>query len=109
MCADGFPRYPRAVRVPEGSRLVLRIHYPAKPERWFVNAYRAIVRHEHYDETVGDAERIPYKLRPHRVQGTIRAWQLIFRVEEPMRHYYLDTGGDLRQGDAFYSLHVRTT
>lgn len=108
MCADGFPRFPRAARVPEGSRLVLRIHYPAKPERWHLFASRAIVRHEHYDETVGNRERIPFKLRPHRVEGKITAWQLIFRVDEPLRHYYLETGGDLRQGDAFYTLHVRT-
>ena len=109
MCADGFSRYPRAAEVPAGSRLVIRIHYPAKPERWHLYAYRTIVRHEHYDETVGEAEKIPFRMRAYRVDGAVRAWDLVFRVEEPMRHYYLETGGDLRQGDAFYSLHARTT
>ena len=108
MCADGFPRYPRAALVEASDRLVLRIHYPAKPEAWFLRAYRAIIRHEHYDEPVGEAQRIPFKMRPYRVDGKVRAWNLIFRVEEPNRHYYLDTGGDLQQGDAFYALHIRT-
>lgn len=107
-CADGFPRYPRAVQVEAPAKMVLRIHYPAKPTEWFLNAYRAIVRHEHYDETVGSSEEIPFRLRRHRVDGTTKAWELVFRLTEPARHYYLDTGGDLRQGDAFYALHART-
>ena len=108
VCADGFPRYPKAAQVEAPARLVLRIHYPAKPEGWFLRAYRAIVRHEHYDETVGEGYKIPFKMRPHKVNGKVYAWNLIFRVEEANRHYYLDTGGDLRQGDAFYALHLRT-
>ena len=109
MCADGFPRYPRAAEVKAGSRLVLRIHYPAKPDRWHLNAYRAIVRHDHYDETVGEPEKIHFRLRAHRVDGAVKAWDVVFRVTEPLRHYYLDTRGYMRQGDAFYALHVRTT
>jgi hypothetical protein len=109
MCADGFPRFPRAAEVESPTRLSIRVHYPYKPERWFLNAYRAIVRREHYDEPVGDPEKLDFKLRPHRVNGEVKAWDLIFRVTEPMRHYYLETGGDLRQGDAFYALHVKTT
>ncbi len=108
MCADGFPRYPRAARVETPAKMVLRIHYPAKPNEWFLHAYRHIVRHQHYDETVGDPEEIPFRLRPHRVNGRNKAWNLVFRLREGIRHYYLDTGGYLEQGDAFYALHVRT-
>ena len=107
-CMAGFPRYPRAAKVEAPARLRLRIHYPVKPQDWFLKAYSAIVRHEHYDETVGEAEKIPFRLRPHRVNGKVRAWDLVFRLEEPSRHYYFDTGGDLAQGDAFYALHART-
>ena len=108
MCADGFPRYPHAAQVQAPTKMVLRVHYPGKPAGWFLNAYRAIVRHEHYDEPVGSSEEVPFRLRPHRVDGTTKAWDLVFRLTEPGRHYYLDTGGDLRQGDAFYALHART-
>jgi len=108
MCADGFPRYPEPAEVQSPARLTLRIHYPAKPEEWFLHAYREVVRHEHRDEPVGNPETIPFKLRAKRVRGKIRAWDVVFRVEEPLRDYYLDTGGQLRQGDAFYALHVQT-
>lgn len=108
ICADGFPRYPRAARVDAPARLTLRIHYPAKPSEWDLTAYRAIVRRDYADEPRGPGEEIAYKLRPHRSGGIIRAWDLVFRLDQPLRHYYLDTGGQLRQGDAFYTLHVRT-
>ena len=108
MCGDGFPHYPRAAQVEAPARLVLRIHYPVKPREWFIYAYRAIVRHENYDEEVGDPEEIPFKLRPYRVDGQVEAWDLVFRLTERLRHYYLSTGGDLAQGDAFYALHART-
>ena len=108
MCADGFPRYPKAVKVDAPTRLTIRIPYPAKPSEWYLRAHRAIVRHDYWDEPVGPAEEIPFKLKPRRVDGKIRAWRVVFRVEEPARHYYLDTGGILKQGDAFYTLHVKS-
>jgi hypothetical protein len=108
MCADGFRRYPKAAQVESGARMVLRIHHPGKPDEWFLNAYRATVRHKYYDEPVGDPEEIPFKLRAHRRNGKVTAWDLVFRLDEPMRHYYLDTGGYFEQGDAFYALHAQT-
>jgi hypothetical protein len=109
MCSDGFPDYPAAARVSAPARLVLRIHYPAKPRRWFVHAYRAVNSEDGWTSPVGPRESIPFRLKPHRVQGEVKAWDVVFRVTEPLRHYYLDTGGDLAQGDVFYGLHVRTT
>lgn len=108
MCADGFPYYPEAAPVDAGSRLKLRIGYRAKPGEWFLRAHRVVVEHEGWHEPVGPSETIPFRLRPHRVDGVVKAWDLVFRVAEPARHYYLDTGGQLKQGDAFYALHVRT-
>jgi hypothetical protein len=108
MCADGFPRYPEAAEVQNFARLVVRIPYPVKPTRWFLHAYRAVSSGT-YPTPVGDAEKIPFRLKPHRVRGNVTAWDMVFRVEEPLRDYYLDTGGVLHQGDAYYALHVRTT
>ena len=107
MCADGFPDWPRAASVPLGGRVTIRIHYPLKPERWRISAYRAVTRDGDFEEPVGDPERIDYRLHRHRVDGQVRAWDLIFRVDEMPRDYYIDTYGDLRQGDAYYALHVR--
>ena len=108
MCADGFPRYPRAARVNAPARLVLRIPYQAEPQRVDLTAHRLIVRHEGWDESVGRGEDIAYRLKPHRERGHITAWDVIFRVTEPLRHYYLDVDARLRQGDAAYALHLRT-
>ncbi|MGH2808653.1 MAG: hypothetical protein ACRDKT_15420 [Actinomycetota bacterium] len=108
-CADGFPRYPKAVTVKSNARLAIRIRYPARPHRWFVHSYRAVASEGGYTSPIGDGERIPFRLRPHRLRGEITAWDVVFSVDEPLRHYYLDTGGDLAQGDVFYALHVRTS
>lgn len=108
MCADGWTDYPEAADVEAGSRLRLRIGYPHKPGRWFIEAHRAIVEEDGRDEAIGPSEEIPFRLKPHRVGGVVKAWDFIFRLEEPLRHYYLNTGGRLRQGDAFYALHVQT-
>lgn len=108
MCADGSPSYPEAAEVSAPARLVLRIPYPAKPHRWFLHAYRAVSDEGGWTRPVGPRESIPFRLRPRRVQGEVRAWDVVFRVTEPLRDYYLDTGGDLAQGDVFYGLHVRT-
>ena len=108
MCADGWPEYPEAAQVDAGSRLKLRIRYPGKPQHWFLQAHRVVVDNNGRHETVGPTEELDFTVKPHRVDGVIRAWDLVFRVDEPLRHYYLDTGGDLDQGDAFYALHVQT-
>lgn len=107
-CADGAPGYPKPASVDAGARLAIRIRYPAKPRDWFLQAHRAVVDRDGWHETVGPAERIPFRLKPHRVDGVVRAWDLVFRLEEPLRHYYIDTGGELKQGDAYYALHVQT-
>ena len=107
-CADGFPDYPAAVRVTAPARFVLRIHYPAKPHRWFLHAYRAVTTEGGWTRPVGPRESIPFRFKPHRVRGEVKAWNVVFHVTEPLRHYYFDTGGDLAQGDVFYGLHVRT-
>jgi hypothetical protein len=110
MCADGFPSYPEAASVSAPSRLVLRVPYPAKPRKWFINAYRAVNSSPSgWDSPVGPREEIPFRLKPHRVQGEVKAWDVLFRVAEPLRDYYIDTGGLLEQGDVYYALHVRTT
>ncbi len=107
-CADGFPNYPDAAQVDAPARLVIRIPYPTAPENWFLHAYRVVRDGEDYDESIGPAEPIGFEMRSRRAQGK-RVWDVVFRVEEPLRDYYIDTGGDLAQGDAFYSFHVGTT
>ena len=107
-CADGFPRYPQAARVDAGSRLKVRIAYRPKPGDWFIRSHRMVVEHEGWHEPVGPSEEVGFRLKPHRVEGVVRAWDLVFKLNEPARHYYIDTGGELKQGDAFYALHLQT-
>jgi hypothetical protein len=108
MCGDGFWQFPRAARVHSPARIRLRINYPVKPREWYIDAYRAVVRHQGWHEAIGPRERITYHWAPHRSHGRIVAWDAILKVTESMRHYYIDTGGYLAQGDAYYTLHLRT-
>jgi hypothetical protein len=108
LCADGLTRYPDPVSISAPTKLVIRIPYRAKPTEWYLVAYRSIIRRQYRDEPVGPEEKIPFRLRPHRVNGVVRAWKVVFNLDEPLRHYYLETGGDLAQGDVHYTLHVRS-
>jgi hypothetical protein len=109
MCADGFPQYPEPAEVGSKNRVIVRIAYPVKPEEWFLEAHRLITESSSGDQAMGPGEPIDYKLKPHRERGQVVAWDLVFRLDEPLRHYYIDTGGDLAQGDAFYALHLETS
>ncbi len=107
-CADGMPNYPEAAEVDAPARIAIRIPYPARPTNWFVEAYRLIEEKDGYDDGVGPAEPIDFRIKPHRTPSGSRVWDVVFHVIEPTRHYYIDTGGDLSQGDAFYSFTVET-
>jgi hypothetical protein len=107
-CTDGSPRYPEAAVIEGSPRVVLRIPYSEEPSRLSITAYRKIREEHGYEQTVGEGEKIGYRLKPHRERGHVSAWDAIFRLDQPNRDYYLNVYARLHQGDPAYALHART-
>jgi hypothetical protein len=105
-CADGFSRYPAAVRVDAGSRLHIRLYENERPDR---------VSLKSSPSPDGQWRRIDTALRRVERGGETVGWDVSFRVNRPDRHYYLDVfgiwksdAGGRAYGDAYWEFHVKT-
>ena len=99
-------RYPATDRVRAGSTLHVRILEPQRPEKFSILAYRKI---DKWGFPVGRTRRLETSLRPVVEEGQTVAWDVVFRVNQPGRHYYLDAFGVWEgTGDAGWTFHVRT-
>lgn len=104
-CADYVPSYPTADQVRAGSKLYVRIFKAQRPERFGISAYRKLGE---FDHPVGKSRKVAYSFRPVVRGGEIVAWDTVFRVEEPNRHYYLGAFGIWEEGDSSWTYHVQT-
>jgi hypothetical protein len=104
-CADGFPRYPAAVRVDAGSRLRIRLYEKERPDRVSLRSSPS---------PDGQWRRVDTVLRRVKRGGETVTWDVSFRVNRPDRHYYLDVfgiwndAGGRAYGDAYWEFHVKT-
>jgi hypothetical protein len=65
---------------------------------------------------IGQARRLDTTLRRVERDGKTVAWNVFFRVDQPDRHYYLDTfgmwkevpGTHISYGDVSWTFHVKT-
>ncbi len=119
-CADYTWRSPRrAVLVPAGSTLHVRLYKPERPDRFWLDAYPGFAPSS-WDESAGDPvaklQRLTTTLsRVERDDKTV-AWDIFFRVREPERHYYLGAwvywervpGTHISYGDTGRFFHVKT-
>ena len=111
-CQDLTSGYPAAERVKAGSRLRIRF---LKEQRPIDSSLVAHVERTKDGTATGKARRLTVRLRPVVEDGRTVAWDALFYVERPNRHYYLDASGTWegeRSGpeqDASWSFHVRTT
>jgi hypothetical protein len=105
MCADGVPNYPKAVTVPDDSRLKIRIHRDEKPSGRSLYAYFEVDENEYPQ---GDAKRLPTKMTRVWRDGKVVAWDAHFTVWRKDAHYYIDLDTYWPQGDALHEFHVRT-
>jgi hypothetical protein len=111
-CADYEGSFPAADRVGAGSELRIRILKIQRPESFSVAAWRNV---DENGELVGTGRQLRSSLRRVVQDGQTVAWDVVFRVNKPGRHYYLIAGGvwedehveDANQ-DASWTFHVRT-
>jgi hypothetical protein len=105
-CADGFSKYPAAVRVDAGSRLRIRIYENERPDRVWLRSRPS---------PDGRWRRIDTALKRVKRDGERVVWDVSFRVNRPDRHYYLDVFGIWNDasgrayGDAYWEFHLKTS
>ena len=103
--------FPNGVRVPEDSELRIRIRKSQHPKEFELTAYRRVDRDEY---PIGDGRELPVTLERVMRNGETVAWDAVFQVKVPDRHYYLYAFGvwrDVRGNgdqDASWTYHVRT-
>ncbi len=106
-CADVAKlRYPAADSVRAGSTLHVRVLKTQRPERLSISAYRKV---DQRGFPTGGTRRLEGSLRRVVRDGRTVAWDVLFRVNEPGRHYYLNAFGVWEgAGDASWTFHVKT-
>lgn len=112
--ADGIGGFPRADVVGVDSKLRIKIDKPQRPERFAVRAYARLGR---FGIPEGEGERLDTTLRRVERDGRTAGWNVVFHVEEPDRHYYLETRGRWERvpdsrisfGSVARNFHVKTT
>ncbi len=104
-CADGTYRWPSAPTFEARTRASIRFSKAQAPKRVRLSAYEDTGR---YDRPKGEPERLAHRLRPVRSDGEVVAWDAVFRLREPDRHYYVAVESRWGQGSAFYNFHVKT-
>ena len=102
-------------RLPKGGHQATHKARQARaPEDFTITAYKGFDKGQKWP--IGKGRRLDTNLRPVERDGKTVAWNIFFRVNEPGRHYYLDTFALWKQvpnthissGDATYFFHVRT-
>ena len=106
-CADVAKlRYPAADSVRAGSTLYVRVLKTQRPERFSISAYRKV---DEWGFPTGKTRRLESSLRRVVRDGRTVAWEVLFRVNEPERHYYLNAFEVWEgAGDASWTFHVMT-
>lgn len=105
VCADGTYSWPDPAEVSAPTRLSMRFRKAQRPRRLSISAYPDVTRN---GTPRGERERLDYRLRPVRSRGEVVAWDAHFSLRDAARHYYIGTFAVWREGDAFYTFHVKT-
>jgi hypothetical protein len=108
-------RFPDKDRVPAGAELRTRIFKSERPDTFSVTTYPKAVRKNGEQVPSGEGRQLMVSLEPVVGDGRTVAWDAVFQVDRPDRHYYLITEGHWRdvQGagadqHAFWSFHAKT-
>lgn len=111
--ADGFEGFPRADTVGVGSKMHIKLNKPELPATVKIKAYERtdlglpVGQGRLLNTTFGRVER----------DGKTTGWNVFFRVNEPERHYYLETyvrwarvpGTHISYGAESWHYHLKTT
>ena len=106
------PGFPEVDRVAAGSELSVRIFKPQRPDSFAVVANP---KADDEGQPGGRAMTLPSTLERVVQNGRTVAWDAVFSVERPDRHYYLVTEGHWQDRQdcgvdqfTFWSFHVKT-
>jgi hypothetical protein len=112
--ADGIGGFPQADTVRAGSRLHIKINKPERPASFKIRSYRRV---DQFSNPIGTRRLLDTTLRRVEREGKTVGWKVFFRVNEPDRHYYLETSGrwervpgtHISYGHSHENYHVKTT
>ena len=116
VCLDKVPNWPEADRVAAGSKLRARVFKTQKPDAGSFEVV-AFSRVDRSGLEAGRAQRLAVSLKPVVRDGRRVAWDAVFYVNRPDRHYYLFAGGQWQDAvggsslppqDATWNFHVKT-
>jgi len=105
-------RFPEVDRVAAGSELRLRIFKDRQPETFVLAAYPRVSER---GRPMGEKRLLSASFEPAVRDGLTVAWDAVFHVERPDRHYYLvgrghwqDAEGSGEQQHAHWAFHAKT-
>ena len=112
--ADGIGGFPRADTVRAGSRLHIKLNKPERPATFRIRAYKKV---DQFSNPIGTGRLLNTTLRRVERDGKTVGWNVLFRVNEPNRHYYLEASGrwervpgtHISYGSRHENFHVKTT
>jgi hypothetical protein len=111
-CLDYAIDFPAADRVGAGSELRIRVLKIQRPEQFLVSAYKKVNEEE---VPIGSGRQLRTSLERVVQDGKTVAWDVVFSVNGPDRHYYLLAEGDWQDEhvedasqDAAWTFHVKT-
>jgi hypothetical protein len=112
--ADGLGGFPRADTLRAGSRLHIKINKPERPTSFRIRAYKKV---DQFSTPIGQGRLLNTTFRRIERDGKTVGWNVFFRVNEPNRHYYLETGGrwervpdtHISYGNSHENFHIKTT
>ena len=112
--ADGIGGFPQADTVRAGSTLHIMTNKPERPASFRIRAYKKV---DQWSNPIGTGRLLDTTFRRIERDGKTVGWDVFFRVNEPNRHYYLETGGRWERvpdshisfGASHENFHVKTT
>jgi hypothetical protein len=102
-CSEVSPMtWPRVDVVSAGARIRLRMHWKRRPKNVHVDSYRSIRRN---GKPKGRGQDLKATIRAVERKGDTVAWDVIFRVTKPRRHY-IKSIVQFRKGTLVWNAHV---
>jgi hypothetical protein len=87
--ATGFPKFRKALTLEVGDETVVRLHKKAMPLELEVQRWPRV---DKSGRAAGTPSPLPWTLRPHIVDGEVRAWEVTILAAATEGHVYLGVG-----------------
>lgn len=97
--------WPEAFSTGADQRIRIRFRKRAELKRVTIDAYRRV---EGDGQPSGSRQRLDRQIKPYKIDGEVVAWDALFELPQPDRHYYLSVFAYWRKGHIVYHFHART-